>query len=69
MLADKVAEKLGDDIYNRTEKIQGDLIEAFSEQTDELSKKVDKKKSSKKPAFIVMIAIGEKKKKKTNKKG
>ena len=46
MLADKVAEKLGDDIYSRTEKIQGDLIEAFSEQTDELSKKVDKKINS-----------------------
>ena len=46
MLANKVAEKLGDDIYNRTEKIQGDLIEAFSEQTDELSKKVDKKINS-----------------------
>ena len=29
-----------------------------------MTKKVTKKKTSKKPAFIVMIAIGEKKKKK-----
>jgi hypothetical protein len=34
-----------------------------------MTKKVVNKKPSKKPAFIVMIAIGEKKKKKTNKKG
>jgi len=34
-----------------------------------MKKRVVNKKPNKKPAFIVMIAIGQKKKKKTNKKG
>tara|TARA_R100000458_G_scaffold11234_1_gene9015 strand:+ start:685 stop:1902 length:1218 start_codon:yes stop_codon:yes gene_type:complete len=43
MLADKVAEKLGDGIFTRVEGIENGLIDTFTEQTEKLSKKVDKK--------------------------
>tara|TARA_R100000655_G_scaffold21808_1_gene44577 strand:- start:1121 stop:2323 length:1203 start_codon:yes stop_codon:yes gene_type:complete len=46
MLADKVAEKLGDGIYNRVSKVEGDLIKAFGSETEKLSDKVDKKINS-----------------------
>ena len=46
MLADKVAEKLGDGIYDRVSKVEGDLIKAFGSETDKLADKVDKKISS-----------------------
>ena len=46
MLADKVAEKLGDGIYDRVSKVEGDLIKAFGDETEKLSDKVDKKINS-----------------------
>lgn len=46
MLADKVAEKLGDGIYNRVSKVEGDLIKAFGSETEKLADKVDKKVNS-----------------------
>ena len=46
MLADKVAEKLGDGIYNRVSKVEGDLIKAFGSETEKLADKVDKKINS-----------------------
>jgi hypothetical protein len=46
MLADKVAEKLGDGIYDRVSKVEGDLIKAFGSETEKLADKVDKKINS-----------------------
>lgn len=46
MLAEKVAEKLGGNISERVETIEGDLIETFTEETEKLSKRVDKKIAS-----------------------
>jgi len=46
MLAHKVAEKLGDGIYDRVSKVEGDLIKAFGDETEKLSDKVEKKINS-----------------------
>ena len=46
MLADKVAEKLGDGIFDRVSKVETDLINAFGNETDKLAEKVDRKINS-----------------------
>jgi len=55
MLADKVAEKLGDGIYDRVSKVEGDLIKAFGSETEKLADRVDKKINSLQRPITVYI--------------
>jgi len=62
MLADKVAEKLGDDIYKRTESIRDTFIEGVAEETTKMNQLIDDKlKELQNPVYVKINDVEVKK--------